>query len=92
MKVQKASNLQEPSRFTNGSAKDFLIINGSSAPNGSVELNVFPRHALHDKGIQIQIGVVPLVGSQERRALFVPLMNRLSSAGQPLVLFLRRLT
>ena len=37
----------------------------------------FPGHALHEKGLQRQIGVGTLVGSQERRALAVPLTNRL---------------
>ena len=36
----------------------------------------FPGHALHDKGLQRQKGVVPLVGSQEQRALLVPVINR----------------
>ena len=35
-----------------------------------------PGHALHEKGLQRQIGVGPLVGSQEERALLVPLKNR----------------
>ena len=43
---------------------------------------------MHEKGLQRQKGVGPLVGSQERRALLVPLINRLQSACQPLVLFL----
>ena len=44
-----------------------------------------PGHALHEKGLQRQIGVGTLVSSQERRALVVPLINRLSTAGQPRV-------
>ena len=36
----------------------------------------FPGHALHEKGLQRQKGVVPLVGSQEQRALLVPPINR----------------
>ena len=44
-----------------------------------------PGHALHEKGLQRQIGVSTLVSSQERRALAIPLINRLSTAGQPLV-------
>ena len=35
-----------------------------------------PGHALHEKGLQRQIGAGTLVSSQERRALFVPLINR----------------
>ena len=35
-----------------------------------------PGHALHDRGLQKQIGVGTLVSSQERRALFVPVINR----------------
>ena len=44
-----------------------------------------PANVLHEKGLQRQIGVGTLVSSQERRALAVPLINRLSAAGQPLV-------
>ena len=36
---------------------------------------VFPGHALHEKGLQKQKGVVPLVSSQEERALLVPVIN-----------------
>ena len=43
-------------------------------------MHKFPGHALHEKGLQRQIGVVTLVSSQERRALAVPRMNRLSTA------------
>ena len=39
-----------------------------------------PGHALHEKGLQRQKGGGPLVGSQEQRALLVPLLNRLSTA------------
>ena len=39
-----------------------------------------PGHALHEKGLQRQKGVVPLVGSQEQRALLVLVINRLSNA------------
>ena len=35
-----------------------------------------PGHALHKKGLQKQKGVVSLVGSQEERALLVPVINR----------------
>ena len=35
-----------------------------------------PERALHEKGLQRQKGVVPLVGSQEHRALLVPVMNQ----------------
>ena len=31
---------------------------------------------MHEKGLQRQKGVVPLVGSQKQRALLVPLINR----------------
>ena len=34
-----------------------------------------PGHALHEKGLQRQIGIGPLVRSQERRALAVPQVN-----------------
>ena len=45
----------------------------------------FPGHALHEKGLQRQIGVGTLVSSQEQRALLVPVINRLSTAGQPVI-------
>ena len=51
-----------------------------------------PGHAVHEKGLQRQIGVGTLVSSQKERALLVPVINRLSTAGQPRVLFLHRLT
>ena len=35
-----------------------------------------PGHALHEKGLQRQKGVGPLVSSQEERALLVPVINR----------------
>ena len=35
---------------------------------------------MHEKGLQRQIGFVTLVSCQERRALFVPLINRWSTA------------
>ena len=34
-----------------------------------------PGHALHEKGLQRQIGVGTLVNSQQRRALAVPVIN-----------------
>ena len=37
---------------------------------------IVPRHAVHEKGIQRQKGVVPQVGSKEQRALLFPLLNR----------------
>ena len=46
---------------------------------------VFPGHALHEKGLQRQIAVGTLVNSQQRRALAVPVINRLPTAGQPRV-------
>ena len=52
--------------------------------SGGGLLNV-PGHALHEKGLQRQKSVGPLVSSQEHRALLVPLLNRLSTAGQPRV-------
>ena len=46
---------------------------------------VFPGHDLHEKFLLGQIGVVTLVISQERRALAVLLLNRLSTADEPVV-------
>ena len=40
---------------------------------------LIPGHALHEKGLQRQKGIVPLVVGQEQRALFVPLVNRRST-------------
>ena len=48
---------------------------------------VFPEHALHEKGSQIQKGVGPLVSSQEERALLVSLINRLPRKQKSLVHF-----
>ena len=52
---------------------------------------LFPNMPSMKKVSQRLIGVGTLVSSQERRALFVPLINSWSNAGQPLILFLRRL-
>ena len=38
--------------------------------------HAIPGHALHEKGLQRQKGVVSLFGSQEQSALLVPLINR----------------
>ena len=56
--------------------------------------NPFPilSDTLHEKGLQRQKGVGPLVSSQEERALFVPRLNRLSTVGQPRVSFLHLFT
>ena len=50
-----------------------------------------PGHALHEKGLQRQIGDGTLVSSQERRALAVPLINRgfRSSIGLNRISFVR---
>ena len=56
------------------------------------EKKFIPGHALHMKGLQRQIGVCTLVSSQEQRARLVPVTNRLSTAGQPGVLFFHRFT
>ena len=45
------------------------------ARNG-IQIMYFPGHALHEKGLQRQRGVGPLVSSQEERALLVPVINR----------------
>ena len=37
---------------------------------------IIPGYALHEKGLQRQIGVDTLVNSQQRRALAVPVINR----------------
>ena len=39
-------------------------------------ITTIPGHALHEKGLQRQIGVGTLVNSQQRRALAVPVINR----------------
>ena len=49
---------------------------------------LIPGHALHEEGLQRQIGVGTLVSSQERRALFVLLIKRWSTAGFVLPSFL----
>ena len=40
----------------------------------------FPGHALYEKGLWRQKGIGPLVSSQERRALLVPMINLSSTA------------
>ena len=41
--------------------------------------HIIPGHALHEKGLQRQKNVGPLVSSQEQRALLVPRLNRSST-------------
>ena len=60
-------------RFTTGTASalvSWLLTNRSSP------ICLCSRTCLHEKGLQRQKGVVPLVSSQEQRALLVPLINR----------------
>ena len=52
---------------------------------GCLEQFNIPGNALHEKGLQRQISVGTLLSSQERRALFVPLINRRLTADEPLV-------
>ena len=42
-------------------------------------IRIIPGHALHEKGLQRHMGDGPLVSSSERRAGFVPRINRLST-------------
>ena len=63
--------------------------------DGRLELEglfLLPEHAWLENELQRQIGVGTLVSSQERRAGFVPRINRLSADRQPRVFFLRRFT
>ena len=52
--------------------------------------NFIPGHALHEKSLQKQKSIGPLVRSQEQRALLVPRINRLPTARQLVVVFLHR--
>ena len=47
---------------------DFLVVGNAGA--------VVPGHACHEKGLQRQKGVDPLVSNQERRAAVDPVINR----------------
>ena len=47
-----------------------------SPPPLRPSLPYFPGHALHEKGLQRQMGVGTLVSSQEERALLVLVINR----------------
>ena len=42
----------------------------------------FPGYALHEKGLQRQMGIGTLVSNQERRAAVVPRINHWPTAGQ----------
>ena len=65
-------------RINCGSTADKPVVNrGLCSPIG---LHRIPGHALHEKGLQIQIGDGPLVSSQEQRAAVVPQINRWSTA------------
>ena len=37
---------------------------------------VIPGHALHEKGLQSQLGVGTMISNEERRAAVVPQINR----------------
>ena len=54
-------------------------------------MNIIPRYALHEQGLQRQKSIGPLVSSQERRALTVSRVNRTfcSSSGLDKVSFVR---
>ena len=56
-----------------------------SMPCRALRSHVIPGHALHEKGLQRQTGVGPLVSSQEQRALLVSVISRLSTNCQPVV-------
>ena len=62
--------------------KTIQFISGTAA---AVRVKPFPGHALHEKGLQRQLGVGTLVRNQERRAAVVPRINRLSTGYQPVV-------
>ena len=54
----------------------------------SIDISVayfFLGHFLHKNGLQKQTGIVTLVSSQERRALAIPQINRLSTTYAPIL-------
>ena len=71
--MHRYTGQQPGTKSARGPADQPLINRGSNAD--FVPPSV-PGHALHEKGLQRQKGVVPLVGSQEQRALLVPVINR----------------
>ena len=79
-RVKKApvhcSAARNKERFSSGHKP---LVNHSSTADF---VPAFPGHAVHEKGLQRQ-GVGPLVGSQERRALLVPVINRFQAADKP---------
>ena len=62
-----------------------MVVRASEEMSRTVSSIRFPGHALHEKGLQRQIGVGTLASSKERRALLVPRLNRGSTGGHPLV-------
>ena len=73
---QPTGNKNKPSKTTDSETplkSDKL----ARAAGGRAHLgSVLPGHALHENGLQGQIGVGTLVNSQQLRALAVPVMNR----------------
>ena len=70
--------------FVGEPIRRLLVLPGRAPPRPAVRrpdpthpwfVLIFPRHALHEKGLQRQ-GGGPLVSSQERRAAVVPQANR----------------
>ena len=59
-----------------------LALAPSSGPRNVVSISWSPGHTLHERGLPKQIGVGPLVSSQERRTAVVPRINRLSTGFQ----------
>ena len=75
-------------RFISGTRSALSSLMLTSGPTPFCPCKPFSYKACPGKSLQKQARVGPLVGSQKRRALAVPLINRLYSACQLLILFL----
>ena len=74
MQTDRGTKPAVDQRLTSGLSADETCSSFLAADQCAVAL--FPGHALHENGLQRQIGDGTLVSSQEERALFVPLINR----------------
>ena len=94
--MKSASRPGDEPRINRGSTAGQPLVNRLFCSSAGLHRNSFvrackepcrgiPGHALHEKGLQRQKGVGTLVSSQEQRALLVPVINRLSTACQPVV-------
>ena len=75
-KKKKSSSASARSGRSSNPQRDAQPSNSATLPRDIIANRMIPGHALHEKGLQRQIGVGTLVNNQQRRALAVPVINR----------------